>query len=130
VFRTWLITASGAALHLTLPAAESLASSITSSTPSRTDPQLEESHALIHAVPVCRSITPDCVTCLEDGRNFRSLERYLRTKDDLTAPYRANGDYRKTIRLSRQLRYGTVPSRKEHGMGVDAAYSASYASDS
>jgi predicted transcriptional regulator len=36
------------------------------------------------AVPVKRSITPDYLICLEDGRKFKSLKRHLRTKYDLT----------------------------------------------
>ena len=32
------------------------------------------------AVPVRRSITPDFIICLEDGRKFKSLKRHLRTK--------------------------------------------------
>jgi len=32
------------------------------------------------AVPVRKSITPDYLICLEDGRKFKSLKRHLRTK--------------------------------------------------
>ena len=32
------------------------------------------------AVPLKRSITPDFLICLEDGRKFKSLKRHLRTK--------------------------------------------------
>ncbi|HEX6861021.1 MAG TPA: MucR family transcriptional regulator [Caulobacteraceae bacterium] len=32
------------------------------------------------AVPVKKSITPDHLVCLEDGRKFKSLKRHLRTK--------------------------------------------------
>jgi predicted transcriptional regulator len=42
------------------------------------------------AVPVRRSITPDYLVCLEDGRKFKSLKRHLRTKYDLSPEqYRA-----------------------------------------
>jgi predicted transcriptional regulator len=42
------------------------------------------------AVPVRRSIAPDYVVCLEDGKKFRSLKRHLRTSHDLTPEqYRA-----------------------------------------
>lgn len=42
------------------------------------------------AVPVKRSITPDYLICLEDGRKFKSLKRHLRTKYDMTPEdYRA-----------------------------------------
>jgi predicted transcriptional regulator len=32
------------------------------------------------AVPIKRSITPEFLICLEDGRKFKSLKRHLRTK--------------------------------------------------
>ena len=32
------------------------------------------------AVPVRKSINPDFLVCLEDGRKFKSLKRHLRTK--------------------------------------------------
>ena len=32
------------------------------------------------AVPVKRSITPDYLVCLEDGKKFKSLKRHLRTQ--------------------------------------------------
>jgi predicted transcriptional regulator len=36
------------------------------------------------AVPIRRSITPDHIVCLEDGKTFKSLKRHLRTKYDLS----------------------------------------------
>ena len=36
------------------------------------------------AVPVKKSITPDYLVCLEDGKKFRSLKRHLRTHYNLT----------------------------------------------
>ncbi len=36
------------------------------------------------AVPIRRSITPDHIICLEDGKKFKSLKRHLRTHYDLT----------------------------------------------
>jgi predicted transcriptional regulator len=36
------------------------------------------------AVSIKRSITPDYLICLEDGRRFKSLKRHLRTKYDLS----------------------------------------------
>ena len=42
------------------------------------------------AVPVRRSITPDHLVCLEDGRKFKSLKRHLRTKYNMSPEdYRA-----------------------------------------
>jgi predicted transcriptional regulator len=36
------------------------------------------------AVPIKKSITPDYLVCLEDGRKFKSLKRHLRTKYDMS----------------------------------------------
>jgi predicted transcriptional regulator len=36
------------------------------------------------AVPVKKSITPDYLVCLEDGRKFKSLKRHLRTKYNMS----------------------------------------------
>ncbi|MDB5438148.1 MAG: MucR family transcriptional regulator [Caulobacteraceae bacterium] len=42
------------------------------------------------AVPVRRSITPEYLICLEDGRKFKSLKRHLRTKYNMSPEdYRA-----------------------------------------
>lgn len=42
------------------------------------------------AVPVKKSVTPDYIVCLEDGRRFKSLKRHLASKYDLSpAQYRA-----------------------------------------
>jgi predicted transcriptional regulator len=36
------------------------------------------------AVSVKKSVTPDYLICLEDGKNFKSLKRHLRTHYDLS----------------------------------------------
>jgi len=42
------------------------------------------------AVPVKRSVTPEFLICLEDGRKFKSLKRHLRTKYNMSPEdYRA-----------------------------------------
>jgi len=42
------------------------------------------------AVPVKKSITPDYLICLEDGKKFKSLKRHLRTEYDISPDeYRA-----------------------------------------
>ena len=44
----------------------------------------------VPAVPVRKSITPDYIVCLEDGRSFKSLKRHLRAKYDMSPEqYRA-----------------------------------------
>lgn len=45
---------------------------------SRTEPG--QSNELSPAVPVKKSVTPDFIICLEDGKKFKSLRRHLRTK--------------------------------------------------
>ena len=47
------------------------------------------------AVPVRRSVTPDYVICLEDGKKFKSLKRHLRTAYNMTPEeYRAKWSLR------------------------------------
>jgi predicted transcriptional regulator len=36
------------------------------------------------AVPVSRSVQPDYIVCLEDGKKLKMLKRYLRSKYDLS----------------------------------------------
>ncbi len=56
-----------------------------SSGPSEPEPEPQEP-----AVSVRKSITPDFLICLEDGRKFKSLKRHLRTKYDMSPEdYRA-----------------------------------------
>ena len=43
-----------------------------------------EREELRPAIPVKRSVTPDYIICLEDGKKFKSLKRHLRTHYDLT----------------------------------------------
>jgi predicted transcriptional regulator len=42
------------------------------------------SEPLKPAVPVKRSINPDFIVCLEDGKKFKSLKRHLRTQYNMT----------------------------------------------
>ena len=39
---------------------------------------------LVPAVPIKKSITPDAIICLEDGKAFKSLKRHLRTRYGMT----------------------------------------------
>jgi predicted transcriptional regulator len=36
------------------------------------------------AVPLKKSVTPDYIVCLEDGKRFKSLRRHLRTQYNMT----------------------------------------------
>ncbi|MDR7035326.1 putative transcriptional regulator [Methylobacterium sp. BE186] len=47
-------------------------------------PVEEKPEPLQPAVSVKRSITPDYIVCLEDGKKFKSLKRHLRTRYDMT----------------------------------------------
>ena len=40
--------------------------------------------ALAPPVPIRKSVTPDYIVCLGDGKKFKSLKRHLRTKYNLT----------------------------------------------
>jgi predicted transcriptional regulator len=42
------------------------------------------SEVLKPAVPVKKSITPDYIICLDDGKKFKSLKRHLRTQYNMT----------------------------------------------
>lgn len=42
-------------------------------------PEVAAVPVLVPAVPVKKSVTPDFVICLEDGKKFRSLKRHLKT---------------------------------------------------
>jgi len=45
---------------------------------------LESSEELKPAVPVKKSVAPDFIICLEDGKKFKSLKRHLRTHYDMS----------------------------------------------
>ena len=52
-------------------------------------PPAEPVAALVPAVPIRRSVQPDYIVCLEDGKQYKSLKRHLQTKYGLTpAAYR------------------------------------------
>ena len=50
--------------------------------------QIEAGHVepepLEPAVPLKKSVSPDYIVCLEDGKKFKSLKRHLRTKYDMS----------------------------------------------
>jgi predicted transcriptional regulator len=50
--------------------------------------QVEPAEPKIPAVPVRKSITPDYLICLDDGRKFRSLRRHLATLEMTPQQYR------------------------------------------
>jgi len=77
------------------------------------------------AVPIKKSVTPDYIICLEDGKKFKSLKRHLRTHYNLTPEgYREKWglppDYPMVApnyavarsKLARQMGLGQRPRRK------------------
>lgn len=75
--------------------------------------------ALKPAIPVKKSVTPDYVICLEDGKEFKSLKRHLRTQYNMTPE-----QYREKWGLSPdypmvapKLRQGPLGPGKEMGLG-------------
>ena len=49
-----------------------------------------EKHELVPAVPVKKSVTPDFIICLEDGKKLRMLKRHLMSTYNMTPDqYRA-----------------------------------------
>jgi predicted transcriptional regulator len=47
-------------------------------------PQVAVEPSLEPAVAVKKSVTPDFIICLEDGKKFKSLKRHLRTRYAMT----------------------------------------------
>lgn len=75
------------------------------------------------AVPVKKSITPDFIVCLEDGKQFKSLKRHLRTHYNLSPE-----EYREKWSLPHDYpmvapNYAAARSRlaKKMGLGQRAA---------
>ncbi len=48
------------------------------------EPEAPPAAPLVPAVPVRKSVTPDAIICLEDGKSFKSLKRHLSSKFGLT----------------------------------------------
>jgi predicted transcriptional regulator len=83
----------------------------------------EPAEELRPAVPVKKSIAPDYIVCLEDGKKFKSLKRHLRTHYDLSPE-----QYREKWGLPADYpmvapNYSATRSRlaKDNGLGRKAA---------
>jgi predicted transcriptional regulator len=50
---------------------------------------VKEVAPLVPAVPIKKSVTPDYIVSLEDGRKFKSMKRYLGLRNMTPAEYRA-----------------------------------------
>jgi predicted transcriptional regulator len=79
----------------------------------------------VPAVPIKKSVTPDYIVCLEDGRQLKMLKRHLRTTFDMSPErYRQRwglpADYpmvapnyaKKRSKLAKAIGLGTRPRRK------------------
>lgn len=54
------------------------------------EPAIPAAAPLVPAVPIRKSVTPDAIICLEDGKPFKALKRHLNTSFGLSpAQYRA-----------------------------------------
>jgi predicted transcriptional regulator len=85
------------------------------------------------AVPIKKSVTPDYIISLEDGRQFKSLKRYLTTRGMTPADYRAKwnlpADYPMTApnyaaqrsALAKKLGLGRKPTPPAKPAGKKAA---------
>ncbi|RZA31150.1 MAG: MucR family transcriptional regulator [Lysobacteraceae bacterium] len=86
-------------------------------------PAAEPAEELKPAVPVKKSISPDYIICLEDGKKFKSLKRHLRTHYNLSPE-----EYREKWGLPSDYpmvapSYSATRSRlaKDNGLGRKAA---------
>jgi predicted transcriptional regulator len=71
------------------------------------------------AVPIKKSVTPDYIVCLEDGKKFKSLKRHLATHHDMTVDeYRAKWALPTNYPMTAP-NYSAVRSAaaKAHGLG-------------
>jgi predicted transcriptional regulator len=78
------------------------------------------------AIRVSKSVTPDYIVCLEDGKKFKSLKRHLRTHYNLSPE-----EYREKWGLAPEYpmvapNYSATRSRlaKDNGLGRKAAVKA------
>jgi predicted transcriptional regulator len=73
------------------------------------------------AVPPRRSVQPDHIVCLEDGRKFKSMKRHLRTDHNLTPDlYRAKWNLDRSYPMVAP-NYSEARSALAKSMGLGAA---------
>lgn len=48
------------------------------------EPEAPPAEPLVPAVPIRKSVTPEAIICLEDGKKFKSLKRHISSKYGLT----------------------------------------------
>lgn len=90
-----------------------------------TEDQAEKAVELIPAVPIKKSVTPDYIVCLEDGKQLKMLKRHLSTAygmtpDDYRAKWSLKSDYpmvapnyaKKRQELAKKIGLGRKPKSK------------------
>ncbi|MEZ5668430.1 MAG: MucR family transcriptional regulator [Alphaproteobacteria bacterium] len=72
--------------HNSLPAADlpQLLKDVHATLASMTDTQDESQPKLEPAVPIRKSVTPDYIICLDDGKKLKMLKRHLKTAYNMT----------------------------------------------
>ena len=85
---------------------------------SRQQPEKEAAEPQKPAVSIKKSVTPDHLTCLEDGKQFKSLKRHLRTDHNLTPEeYRAKWGLPKDYPMTASS-YSEARSRMAREIGL------------
>jgi len=79
----------------------------------------EEANDLRPAITVKKSVTPEFIICLEDGKKFKSLKRHLRSHYNMSPEqyrekWKLPADY---PMVASQLRRGPLEPRQAHGLG-------------
>ncbi len=83
-------------------------------------PQPEEPEAKAPAVSIKKSISPDYLVCLEDGKKFKSLKRHLRTTYNMSPEeYRAKWNLPKDYPMVAPS-YSAARSQLAKQMGLGA----------
>ena len=93
-----------------------------------TEEEKEQPEKLTPAVPIKKSVMPDYIVCLEDGKKLKMLKRHLMTRYNMTPEeYRTSGAWPATTRWWRRTtpssarawprRSGSAPSRARAAAG-------------
>jgi len=89
-------------------------------------PQEAPVETLVPAIAIKKSVTPEYIICLEDGKKFKSLRRHLRTKynmspEDYRARWNLPADYPMVAPSYAQIRSNLA---KQIGLGQKRKISA------
>ena len=84
-------------------------------------PKEQPKEPLVPAVSIKKSVQPDYIVCLEDGKKFQSLKRHLRKFDMTPDQYRQNGICRATTRWWLRITPAVAPSWPRRSVWVKRA---------